>query len=36
MVEYGHKVEEEMKTMQSEIKEKHREPTVTGKKLALR
>ena len=31
MVEYGHKIEEEVKAMQSEL----REATVTGRKLGL-
>ena len=35
MVEYGHKIEEEVKAMQSEIK-KNREPTVTEGKLGLK
>ena len=34
--EYGHKIEEKAKAMQSEIKEMYREPTVNGKKLRLK
>ena len=33
MVEYGHKLEEKVKTMQSEIKKNVQEPTVKGRKL---
>ena len=33
--EYGHKIEEKVKAIQSEIK-KNREPTVKGRKLGLR
>ena len=37
MVVYGHKMEEKVKAMKSEIKEKmYREPTVMGKKLGLK
>ena len=36
MVEYGHKVEEEVKAMQSEIKKNYREPTVMGRKPGLK
>ena len=36
MVEYGRKIEEEVKAMQSEIKEMYRAPRVTGKKLGLK
>ena len=36
MVEYGHKIEEKVKAMQSVIKEMYREPTVTGKKPGLK
>ena len=36
LVEYGRKIEEKVKTMQSEIKEKHREPTVTGRKPGIK
>ena len=32
MTEYGHKIKEEMKAIQSEIKEMYREPTVKGRK----
>ena len=32
MVEYGHKIEEEVKAMKSEIKKLYREPTVMGRK----
>ena len=35
MVEYGHKMEEKVKAMQSEIKI-YREPTVMGRKLGLK
>ena len=35
MVEYGCKIEEKVKAMKSEIKEK-REPTVMGRKLGLK
>ena len=35
MVEYGHKIEEEVKAMQIEIKEIYREPTVKGRQLGL-
>ena len=33
MVEYGHKIEERVKAMQSEIKKNVQEPTVKGRKL---
>ena len=36
MVEYGHKMEEKVKAMQSEIRKMYREPTVTGRKLELK
>ena len=36
MVEYGHKIEEKVKAMKSEIKEKYRDPTVTRRKLGLK
>ena len=36
MVEYGHKIEEKAKAMQSEIKEMYREPTVRGRKQGLK
>ena len=35
MVEYRHKIEEEVKAMQSEVKI-HREPTVKGRKPGLK
>ena len=35
MIEFGHKMKEEMKAIQSEIKEMYREPTVKGRKLGL-
>ena len=35
MVEYGHKIEEEVKAMQSERK-LYRQPTVKGRKLGLK
>ena len=35
MVEYGHKIEEKVKAMQSEIK-KNKEPRVMGRKLGLK
>ena len=35
MVEHGHKIEEKVKAMQSEIK-KNREPIVMGRKLELK
>ena len=35
MVEYGHKIEEKVKAIQSEIKRIYREPTVKGRKLGL-
>ena len=36
MVEYGHKMEEKVKAMKSEIKKIYRESTVKGRKLGLR
>ena len=37
MDEYGHKIEEKVKAMQSEIKEIYKEPTtVKGRKLGLK
>ena len=36
MVEYGHKIEEGVKAMKSEIKENDREPTVKGRKPELK
>ena len=36
MVEYGRKLEEKVKAMKREIKKKHREPTVTGRKSGLK
>ena len=36
MVEHGHKIEEKVKAMKSEIKEKYRDPTVTRRKLGLK
>ena len=36
MVEYGRKIEEEVKAMQSEIKKNVQEPTVKGRKLVFR
>ena len=36
MVEYGHKMEEKVKAMQSEIRKMYREPTVTGRKPGLK
>ena len=36
MVEYGHKIEERVKAMQSEIKKNVQEPTVKGRKLGLK
>ena len=36
MIEYGHKIEEEMKTMQCKIKKMYREPTVMGRKPGLK
>ena len=36
IVEYGHKLEEKVKAMQSEIKENAQGPTVTGKKPGLK
>ena len=37
LIEYGHKIEEKVKAMQSEIKEIYKEPTtVKGRKLGLK
>ena len=36
MVEYGHKIEEKVKAMQSVIKEMYREPTVKGMNPGLK
>ena len=36
LIELGHKMKEEMKPIQSKIKEKYREPTVKGRKLGLK
>ena len=36
MIAYGHKIEEKMKDMKSEIRKMYREPTVTGRKLGLK
>ena len=36
LVEYGHKIEEKVKAMKSEIKEVYRELTVKGRKLGLK
>ena len=36
LVEFGHKLEEKMKAMLSEIKEMYRESTVMGRKLGLK
>ena len=36
MIEYCHKVEEEVETMQSERKQIYREPTVKGRKPGLK
>ena len=36
MVEYGHKIEEKVKAMQSQIKRNYREPTVKGRKPGLK
>ena len=36
MTEYDHKIEEEVKAMQSEIKKNIQEPTVKGRKLGLK
>ena len=36
LVEYGHKVKEEVKAIQSEIRKIYREPKVMGRKLGLR
>ena len=36
MAEYGHKIEEEVKAMKSEISKIYREPTVKGRKPGLK
>ena len=36
MIECGHKIEEKVKAMQSEINKNIQEPTVKGKKLGLK
>ena len=36
MVEYGHKIEEKVKAMKSEIRKMYREPTLMGRKLGLK
>ena len=36
MIEYGHKIEEEVKAMKSEIKKNIQEPTVKGRKPGLK
>ena len=36
MIEYGRKIKEDMKAMQSEIKKNIQEPTVKGRKLGLK
>ena len=36
LVEYGHKVKEEVKAIQSEIRKIYREPKVMGRKLGLK
>ena len=36
MVEHGHKMEEKVKAMKSEIKKIYREPTVMGRKPGLK
>ena len=36
MAEYGHKIEEKVKAMKSEIKKMYREPTVMGRKPGLK
>ena len=36
MAEYGHKIEEEVKAMKSEINKIYREPTVKGRKPGLK
>ena len=36
MVKYGHKIEEKVKAMKSEIKKNNREPTVKGRKPGLK
>ena len=36
IVEYGHKIEEEVKAMQSEIKQLYREPRVKVRKLEIK
>ena len=35
MTEFGHKMKEEMKAIQSEMRKIYREPTVKGRKLGL-
>ena len=36
MTEFGHKMKEEMKAIQSEMRKIYREPTVKGRKLGLK
>ena len=36
LVEFGHKIEEKVKAMLSELKKMYREPTVTGRKPGLK
>ena len=36
LVEFGHKLDEKMKAMRSELKEMYREPIVMGRKLGLK
>ena len=36
MVEYGDKIEEKVKAMESEIRKMYREPTVKGRKPGLK
>ena len=36
LVKYGHKTEEKVKAMKSEMKKMYREPTVMGRKLGLK
>ena len=36
MVDYGHKIEEKVKAMKSEIRKMYREPTLMGRKLGLK
>ena len=36
LVEYGHKMEEKVKAMKSEIKKIYRESTVKGRKMGLK